>query len=292
MQNDFILGNYTPYNTFIHKIDARLKLLFTIILMTAVFLSYGTYITTLIVDGILLIFIFACIFISRIKILQVIKSLKYIWITFIFVFILNILLPNSSFSTEAFNINGFVIYWEAILNAIRILFRLIMMVLLTLILTSTTKSTDLSYAFEFYFSPLKLFRFPVEILAMIISLTLRCIPLVLEESLRIKKAQESRGANFISGNIFKRIINFVSLLVPLLLTCLDRAVDMAHVMEVRGYIPNMKRSRYHRYYFSLLDLFSFIGVIAFSCFLFYLAYMQFDLLDTLFNFTNSITVLR
>ena len=78
MQNDFILGNYTPYNTFIHKIDARLKLLFTIILMTAVFLSYGTYITTLIVDGILLIFIFACIFISRIKILQVIKSLKYI----------------------------------------------------------------------------------------------------------------------------------------------------------------------------------------------------------------------
>ena len=201
MQNDFILGNYTPYNTFIHKIDARLKLLFTIILMTAVFLSYGTYITTLIVDGILLIFIFACIFISRIKILQVIKSLKYIWITFIFVFILNILLPNSSFSNEAFNINGFVIYWEAILNAIRILFRLIMMILLTLILTSTTKSTDLSYAFEFYFSPLKLFRFPVEILAMIISLTLRCIPLVLEESLRIKKAQESRGANFISGNI-------------------------------------------------------------------------------------------
>lgn len=292
MQNDFILGNYTPYNTFIHKIDARLKLLFTIILMTAVFLSYGTYITTLIVDGILLIFIFACIFISRIKILQVIKSLKYIWITFIFVFILNILLPNSSFSNEAFNINGFAIYWEAILNAIRILFRLIMMILLTLILTSTTKSTDLSYAFEFYFSPLKLFRFPVEILAMIISLTLRCIPLVLEESLRIKKAQESRGANFISGNIFKRIINFVSLLVPLLLTCLDRAVDMAHVMEVRGYIPNMKRSRYHRYYFSLLDLFSFIGVIAFSCFLFYLAYMQFDLLDTLFNFTNSITVLR
>lgn len=292
MQNDFILGNYTPYNTFIHKIDARLKLLFTIILMTAVFLSYGTYITTLIVDGILLIFIFACIFISKIKILQVIKSLKYIWITFIFVFILNILLPNSSFSNEAFNINGFVIYWEAILNAIRILFRLIMMILLTLILTSTTKSTDLSYAFEFYFSPLKLFRFPVEILAMIISLTLRCIPLVLEESLRIKKAQESRGANFISGNIFKRIINFVSLLVPLLLTCLDRAVDMAHVMEVRGYIPNMKRSRYHRYSFSLLDLFSFIGVIAFSCFLFYLAYMQFDLLDTLFNFTNSITVLR
>ena len=292
MQNDFILGNYTPYNTFIHKIDARLKLLFTIILMTAVFLSYGTYITTLIVDGILLIFIFACIFISRIKILQVIKSLKYIWITFIFVFILNILLPNSSFSNEAFNINGFVIYWEAILNAIRILFRLIMMILLTLILTSTTKSTDLSYAFEFYFSPLKLFRFPVEILAMIISLTLRCIPLVLEESLRIKKAQESRRANFISGNIFKRIINFVSLLVPLLLTCLDRAVDMAHVMEVRGYIPNMKRSRYHRYYFSLLDLFSFIGVITFSCFLFYLAYMQFDLLDTLFNFTNSITVLR
>lgn len=292
MQNDFILGNYTPYNTFIHKIDARLKLLFTIILMTAVFLSYGTYITTLIVDGILLIFIFACIFISKIKILQVIKSLKYIWITFIFVFILNILLPNSSFSNEAFNINGFVIYWEAILNAIRILFRLIMMILLTLILTSTTKSTGLSYAFEFYFSPLKLFRFPVEILAMIISLTLRCIPLVLEESLRIKKAQESRGANFISGNIFKRIINFVSLLVPLLLTCLDRAVDMAHVMEVRGYIPNMKRSRYHRYYFSLLDLFSFIGIIAFSCFLFYLAYMQFDLLDTLFNFTNSITVLR
>lgn len=292
MQNDFILGNYTPYNTFIHRIDARLKLLFTIILMTAVFLSYGTYITTLIVDGILLIFIFACIFISRIKILQVIKSLKYIWITFIFVFILNILLPNSSFSTEAFNINGFVIYWEAILNAIRILFRLIMMILLTLILTSTTKSTDLSYAFEFYFSPLKLFRFPVEILAMIISLTLRCIPLVLEESLRIKKAQESRGANFISGNIFKRIINFVSLLVPLLLTCLERAVDMAHVMEVRGYIPNMKRSRYHRYCFSLLDLFSFICVIAFSCFLFYLAYMQFDLLDILFNFTNSITVLR
>ena len=292
MQNDFILGNYTPYNTFIHRIDARLKLLFTIILMTAVFLSYGTYITTLIVDGILLIFIFACIFISKIKILQVIKSLKYIWITFIFVFILNILLPNSSFSNEAFNINGFVIYWEAILNAIRILFRLIMMILLTLILTSTTKSTDLSHAFEFYFSPLKLFRFPVEILAMIISLTLRCIPLVLEESLRIKKAQESRGANFISGNIFKRIINFVSLLVPLLLTCLDRAVDMAHVMEVRGYIPNMKRSRYHRYYFSLLDLFSFIGVIAFSCFLFYLAYMQFDLLETLFNFTNSITVLR
>lgn len=292
MQSDFILGNYTSYNTIIHKIDARLKLFFTIILMTAVFLSYGTYISTLIVDGALLIFIFACILISKIKIIQVIKSLKYIWITFIFIFILNIFLPNSSFSTEAFNINGFVIYWEAILNAIRIFLRLLMMILLTLILTSTTKSTDLSYAFEFYFYPLKLFRFPVEILAMIISLTLRCIPLVLEESLRIKKAQESRGANFISGNIFKRIANFVSLLVPLLLTCLNRAVDMAHVMEVRGYVPNMKRSRYHRYYFSLLDLFAFVLVLALSCFLFYLAYMQFDLLQTLFNFSNVITILR
>lgn len=292
MGNDFVFGNYTPYNTIIHKIDCRLKLFFLVILMVAVFLSYGTFVTTLIIDGILLVLISIIMFISKIKFITILKSLKFIWITFLFIFLINIFLPNKNYVTVAFDIYEYNIYWESILQSFRILLRLIMMILLTVILTSTTKSTDLSFALEWYMYPLKLIKFPVSDFAMIISLVLRCIPLILNETTRIKKAQESRGANFTTGNIFKRIITFTSIIVPLLLSAISRSLDMADAMTIRGFIPSKKRTRYHIYKFSLADLFSFIFVTGCCCFLFYLAYMQFDLLEVLFNFTSTITVLR
>lgn len=290
--NDFVLGKYIQKNTFIHKIDARLKVFVLVLLMVAIFLGYGTYITTFIIDTFLLLFVISLVVISKIKFSSIFKSLKLIWITLLFVFLINILIPHSNFTYELININGFIIYLESIFQSIKIFLRVFMLVLLTLILTSTTKSMDIAYAFSWYMTPLRFIKIPVDDISMVMSLTLRFIPLILEETQRIKKAQESRGINFEKGNIFKRLKAFISLIVPLLVSSFSRSIEMADAMEVRGYVSGERRTRYNVHKFSSVDAISFLTTLVLCSLLFYLSAMQFDLINVIFGISNPITILR
>ena len=135
------------------------------------------------------------------------------------------------------------------------------MVSLTLILTSTTKPMDLTYGLEWLMTPLKVLHFPVHEVAMTISLALRFIPTLLDETDRIMKAQASRGVDFQEGKLSEKIRAIVSLIVPLFISAFQRSDELANAMEARGYDPSKKRTRYRLLKWKTRDTLSMIFIL-------------------------------
>ena len=130
------------------------------------------------------------------------------------------------------------------------------MLAVTTILTTTTKPLDMTYGLEWYMSPLKVIRFPAHEIAMTISIALRFIPTILEETERIIKAQKSRGVDLEEGKLKEKIGAIISLLIPLLISSFQRSEELSDAMEARGYNPSAKRTRYRVLKFKLSDLFA------------------------------------
>jgi energy-coupling factor transport system permease protein len=160
----------------------------------------------------------------------------------------------------AFSIGDFKVRWDAFYQSGYIIARLIMMLALMMVLTTTTKPLELTYAFEWYMAPLKVIRFPVHEIAMTLSITLRFIPTLLEETDRIMKAQSSRGVDFSKGGLSKRFKAIISLIIPLFVSSIERSEELANAMEARGYDPKMKRTKYRRLRFTWRDIVSFLVV--------------------------------
>lgn len=252
------LGRYSPYNSFLHRMDARNKIFCLIVLMVAVFISYSTWEITFIVGGILGLFIIFLALISHTSIKQFFLSLKTMWFVVILLLVINVLIPPKNAVDVAFYIGGLKVYWDSIFQSLKIILRLILMLLLTMILTTSTKPLDLTYALEWYLKPLKVIKFPAHEVAMTISIALRFIPTLLEETERIMKAQSSRGVDFKHGKISTRFKAIVSLIIPLFISAFQRSEELADSMEARGYDPKAKRTSYHKLKFHLSDLFTFI----------------------------------
>ena len=256
--NNLTFGRYSPYNTFIHKLDPRNKILLLILLVVAIFLRFSVYSTTLIVSGLLLIFLIALMLISRVSIISLLKGLLGMWFLILFLLIIYILIPNNTYTHEAFKLWKITVYYDAFYQCGYIVLRLLLMLGLTMVLTSTTKPMDLTYGLEWYMSPLKIIKFPAHIIAMIISIALRFIPTLLDETNRIMKAQASRGVDFSHGGPHKRFKAVISLIIPLLVSAFQRSDELADAMEIRGYDPNAKRSRFHKLSFSWRDIIAFV----------------------------------
>lgn len=253
-------GRYSPYNTFTHKLDARNKVFLVILLVVGIFFQFRVWSTTMVMSGLYLVLIISVMIISRVSFLDLLNSLKGLWLLIIFMFAIYIFIPNSAYSGPvAFNI-GFDVYWQAIYQAGYIILRLILMMAVMMVLTSTTKPMDLTHGFEWYMTPLKIFRFPVHAIAMTLSIALRFIPTLLEESERIMKAQASRGVDFNHGGLGKRFKAIISLIIPLFVSAIDRSEELSNAMEVRGYDPREKRTRYRVLRFGWRDLLAFIFV--------------------------------
>ena len=137
------IGRYVPYNSFIHKMDPRAKLFALIVLMVAIFLPYPTYVMSFTIQGIIFLFGVFLLWRSHVSFFRVLKSLAALWIMVIFILIIYVLVPRTT-NYPAFDINGFVIYWDSILEAARILLRLVLMIVLSMVLTSSTKPLDLT----------------------------------------------------------------------------------------------------------------------------------------------------
>ncbi|MCQ2793151.1 MAG: energy-coupling factor transporter transmembrane protein EcfT [Bacilli bacterium] len=252
------LGRYSPYTSFIHRMDPRNKIFCLIALMVAVFFQYSTWEITFIMGGILFLIVLIMMFISHVSFKQLLLSLKSLWFVVLFLLLINAIIPPKDASMIAFSINGFNIYFEAIFQSLKIVLRLVLMVSTTMVLTSTTKPLDLTYALEWYLTPLKLIKFPAHEVAMTISIALRFIPTLLDETDRIMKAQASRGVDFKHGKMSSRFKAIISLIVPLFISAFQRSEELADAMEARGYDPKAKRTRYHKMRFHLSDLFAFI----------------------------------
>ncbi len=256
--NKITFGRYSPKNTFVHKMDPRNKILILILLMVAIFLQFTYWSTTLILSGVLLLSIIIIMIISRINFIELFKSMATMWLLIIILMAAYIFIPMQTYQNVAFYIGTFPIYWDAIYQSGYIILRLIMMIALTMILTATTKPMDLTYAFEWYMYPLKVIRFPVSEIAMTLSIALRFIPTLLDETDRIMKAQASRGVDFNHGRLGKRIKAVISLIIPLFVSAIERSEELSNAMEARGYDPKAKRTKYRLLRFSWRDLIGFI----------------------------------
>ena len=258
------LGRYAPYNSFIHRMDPRNKIICLILLMVAIFFQYTNpdkttnWIVTFIMGGALLVFTIILLIISHVSFRQIFSSLKSLWFVVIFLLLINCIIPPKGASMIAFTIKDFNVYWEAIFQSLKIILRLVLMLSLTMILTATTKPLDLTYALEWFMTPLKVIRFPAHEIAMTISIALRFIPTLLDETERIMKAQESRGVDFKHGRISSRFKAIISLIVPLFISAFQRSEELADAMEARGYDPRAKRTRYRKLRFHFGDFFAFI----------------------------------
>lgn len=254
-------GRYSFRNTFIHNLDARNKIFLMLLFMVGIFFQFNMWSTALIMSGVYIIILLALMLISRVSLWSLIKSLGGLWMLVLFLMIIYIFVPtNNPKLPVAFTIGSLEVHWDAFCQAGYIVMRLILMISLTMILTSTTKPMDMTYAFEWYMTPLKPIRFPVHEIAMTLSIALRFIPTLLDETERIMKAQASRGVDFNHGGIFKRFGAIIALIIPLFVSALERSEELANAMIVRGYDPRAKRTRYRLLRFSWRDIIAFLFI--------------------------------
>lgn len=262
--NNITFGRYAPYDTFVHRLDPRNKILMMLLLFVSIFLKLNSWSSTLIITGFIFLFLIILMIISKVSFIQLLKSLGAMWMLVLFLLIIYIFVPNPAYDPThiAFYIGTYGVNYDAFYQSGYIIFRLIMLIMITMILTSTTKPMDLTYALEWYMTPLKLVKFPTHIVAMTLSIALRFIPTLLDETQRIMKAQASRGVDFNRGGLFKRIVAILSLIVPLFVSAIGRSEELSNAMEARGYDPYAKRSRYRVLRFRYFDLFALIIVLA------------------------------
>lgn len=280
------LGRYAPYDSFIHRLDPRSKLLALVLLMVAVFFGYQTQTMTFVMGGVLLLIIVVLLLIARVSFRQLFSSLKALWIMIIILLLINVLIPPLGASRIAFSIGSYNIFWESILQSAKIILRLVMMVALTMILTATTKPLDLTYALEWYMTPLRVIRFPTHEIAMTISIALRFIPTLLDETMRIMNAQASRGVDFEHGKLKEKIKAILSLIVPLFMSAFQRSEELANAMEARGYNPRAKRTRYRNLKWGIGDTFSLFFVTILCTGVILTSTMNWNFIDMIFKITT------
>ena len=251
--NNIALGKFIPGNSFNHKLDPRSKILIKIILMVVKFWKVGSFFKFP-VYILLSIIIFILLKVAGISVKTIFKSLKPMMFMMAFLFVINIFVYKEG--NPLFTIGSFTLYDQAIYQTVFIIIRLTLMLAVTTILTTTTKPLDMTYGLEWYMTPLKIIRFPAHEIAMTISIALRFIPTILEETQRIIKAQKSRGVDLEEGKLREKIGAIISLLIPLLISSFQRSEELSDAMEARGYNPSAKRTRYRLLKFKLVDLIS------------------------------------
>jgi energy-coupling factor transport system permease protein len=262
------LGRYIPYNSWIHRLDPRAKLGSMVFLMILIFIRFSNISTNLTVYAFLFLLMFGLLRITKIKIAQLFKQLKALWLMMTFLLIINVLIPLPINPDWSYEFLGLRIYGDSLVQTLYIVVRLMLMISLTLILTTSTKPLDLTYAIEWYLAPLKKLRFPSHEVAMTISIALRFIPTLLEEAMRIMNAQASRGVDFVHGKMAEKIRAIISLIVPLFISSFQRSEELANAMEARGYNPLAMRTRYRQLAWKNIDTLSlsivllvFIGIL-------------------------------
>ena len=237
MLKNITMGQYYPVDSVVHRLDPRMKLVLTIAFIVAVFMSHSFvgYI-------LLLAFLFFVCRMANVPFRFLLKGLRPLRMIIILTFLLNLFFtPGEDLWVSVWIIR---IYREGFLQALFYSLRLIFLVAGTSLLTLTTSPIALSDGIEILLTPLKKIHFPAHELAMMMTIALRFIPTLLEETDKIMKAQMARGADFESGNILVRAKAMVPLLVPLFVSAFRRAGDLAMAMESRCYRGGEGRTRF------------------------------------------------
>lgn len=256
--NNITFGRYVNNYSFLTKMDARVKIALMVGLLICCFWNFN-------IIGFSLLFVFLCslMMIGRISFKPLLKIVRHMWFLFFMLLVINVLTITGEVLLE---INGFYIYKEAIFQTIYIFIRLVMLLIISTLLSSTTTPSELTYALEFYLKPLRIFKINIYEIAIMVSIALRFIPTLIEEMERIKKAQTSRGIDFENGKYIDKLKGLTSLIIPLFISCFDKADELTNAMVARGYDGDLPRSRYKRLSLSRYDAIGLMFVIV--CFVF------------------------
>lgn len=245
LQN-FAIGQYMPGNSLLHRLDPRSKLGFVLLFAVFIFLA-NNWLTYFLLSLVLAI----AAWLGRIAPAYLLRGLKPVWFLILFTILLHL-----------FTTKGGAIYVEwgwltieerGVRQALFMAVRLTLLVLVSSFLTLTTSPLDLTEGMERLLAPLKKLGVPVHEIALMVSIALRFIPTLLEETDKIIKAQTSRGADFESGNLLTRVRNLVPIVVPLFISAFRRAEDLALAMEARGYRGGVGRTRRKQLRFTWRD---------------------------------------
>lgn len=235
MIKDITIGQYLPGDSFIHKLDPRIKIILSFIFIVSVFV-----VNNFIGYVFIALFTLTTILISKVPFKYIFKGLKpIIWII-VFTAVLNIWLTPGN---TIYELGPVKISDKGLSLAIFMVFRLIFLIIGTSLLTLTTTPISLTDGIEKLLNPFKRIGLPAHELAMMMTIALRFIPTLLDETDKIMKAQKARGADFETGNVLKRARNLVPLLVPLFISSFRRADDLAMAMEARCYRGGEGRTR-------------------------------------------------
>ena len=256
MLKDITLGQYFPIDSALHKLDSRTKILLLILDIVAIFIAQSLYSYILVVA-----FTVFIMFVSKVPVKTYFKGLKPILFVIIFTAILNMFLTDG----RDFPIFGYSvgITVEGIQTAVKMAVRLILLIISSSALTYTTSPMVLTDGIEKLLKPLSKIGFPAHELAMMMSIAIRFIPTLTEETDKIIKAQQARGADFDTGSIFKRAKALIPMLVPLFISAFRRADDLAIAMESRCYRGGDNRTRMNEIRFTIADLWGWIVFMLF-----------------------------
>ena len=244
---NFVLGKYLPYDSVIHKMDPRAKILAMLIILISIFVPAGYF--GYLALGVVIV---ATVLSAKLSLKFVWKSMKPMMFMLCFLLVINILAVKTG--TVLLTLGSFEIYSDAVFQTLYIAIRLMLMIMVTTCLTATTKPLDLTLGIEDLLKPFKKLGVPAHEIAMMISIALRFIPTLIEETERIMKAQASRGVDLQEGKLNEKIMAILSLIVPLFVSAFQRAEDLANAMEARGYAPGQKRTRYKQLKFKMRDV--------------------------------------
>lgn len=250
MLKDITLGQYFPGHSAIHRLDPRTKLILTMVYIVALFVAQNW-----ISYGIMLVFLLTCIRISAIPPRSIVRGMKPLVFILAFTAILNIFYTDGG--VELVRLGSLAITTEGLKRALFMIWRILMLISGTFLLTYTTSPISLTDGLESLLNPLKRIRVPVHELAMMMSIALRFIPTLIEETDKIMNAQKARGADFETGGLIKRVKAVIPVLIPLLISAFRRADELGDAMDARCYSGSKVRTKYKKLTFTWRD---FVGL--------------------------------
>ena len=265
---EIALGQYYPVDSVLHRLDPRTKIVLMIAYITMIF-----FVKTFIGFGIVFVFLAATILLSRVPVGKVLKSLKTIMFLVLFTVIMSLLFYAGKEEDLIWRWGIIKVYRAGLINAGLMALRLMFLVVGPTLLTFTTTPVALTDGLESLLKPLTYIKFPVHELAMIMSIALRLIPTLVEETDKIQSAQKARCADFDSGNVFKRAKAMIPVLIPLFVSSFRRADELADAMDSRCYRGAKGRTRMKKLKFHIRDL---IAVLFLAVFFFAVLWLRYN----------------
>lgn len=255
MLRDITLGQYYPGNSVIHRLDPRVKIIATMAFIVALFV-----VKSFLGFGLSFLALAAVIAISKVPVKYILRGLKPIFLIIVLTFMLNMFMIDGEVLVKL----GFLhITREGLFTALFMATRLILLIIGSSLLTLATKPMSLTDGIESLLKPLRRVGVPAHELAMMMTIALRFIPTLLEETDKIMKAQQARGADFETGNIFKRAKHLIPILIPLFISAFRIAQDMAMAMEARCYRGGDNRTRMNGMKLGKIDVVATIIMLLF-----------------------------